>query len=249
MSCTLLFVSRLVERCDEIMIDRDRIYRIAPWAQELSATELDRARTGLKERTYMRGTAVCEIGKRFDPWAGVIDGLISVRSLTPDGKEIAFAGVHAGGWFGEGSVLKDEPRLYEAVALRESRLALLDRSTFMWLYEHSAAFNRYLVGQLNERLGHFMALLENDRKLDSTGRVARALALMMNPVLYPDADRRLMITQEEVGTFAGVSRPTANQALRELEKAGILRREYGGLTILDLERLRDYEPPKRLIVA
>jgi CRP-like cAMP-binding protein len=233
----------------ETMFNRDRIYRIAPWAQELSATELDRAQAGLKERTYARGTVVCEIGKRFEPWVGVVDGLISVRSLTPEGKEVAFAGVHSGGWFGEGSVLKNEPRRYEAVALRESRVVLLDRPTFMWLFEHSAGFNRFLVGQLNERLGHFMALLENDRKLDSTGRVARALALMMNPVLYPDADRRLMITQEEVGTFAGVSRPTANQALRELERAGILRREYGGLTILDLERLRGYEAQKPLVVV
>jgi CRP-like cAMP-binding protein len=231
------------------MIDRDRIERIAIWAHELNDTELERVRAGLKERDYPRGAVVCELGKRFEPWVGVVDGLISVRSLTPEGKEVAFAGVHAGGWFGEGSVLKNEPRRYEAVALRESRLALLDRKTFMWLFEHSAAFNRYLVGQLNERLGHFMALLENDRKLDSTARVARALALMMNPVLYPDADRRLLITQEEVGTFAGVSRPTANQALRDLEKAGILRREYGGLTILDLERLRGYEPQKTLVVA
>lgn len=231
------------------MIDRDRMYRIAGWAQELKDAELDRACAGLKERTYCRGAVVCEIGKRFEPWVGVVDGLISVRSLTPEGKEVAFAGVHAGGWFGEGSVLKNEPRRYEAVALRESQLALLDRPTFMWLFEHSAAFNRVLVGQLNERLGHFMALLENERKLDSTARVARALALMMNPVLYPDADQRLMITQEEVGTFAGVSRPTANQALRILERAGILRREYGGLTILDLERLRGYEPPKRLVLA
>jgi len=231
------------------VITPDRIHRVAKWSHELSDAELQRACAGVKERTYARGALVCEIGKRFDPWVGVVDGLISVRSISAEGKEIAFAGVHAGGWFGEGSVLKNEPRLYEAVALRESRLALLERKTFMWLFEHSAAFNRFLVGQLNERLGHFMALLENDRRLDSTGRVARALALMMNPVLYPDADRRILITQEEVGTFAGVSRPTANQALRVLERAGILRREYGGLTILDLERLRDYEPQESFIVS
>ncbi len=223
------------------MIDKDRLHRIAVWSRELRADEQERARSGITERRYPRGSSVCEMGKVFDPWIGVVDGLISVRSLSAEGKEIAFAGVHAGGWFGEGSVLKDEPRRYEAIALRDSHLALLDRRTFMWLFEHSAAFNRFLVEQLNERLGHFMALLENDRKLDSTARVARALALMMNPVLYPDADRRLLITQEEVGTFAGVSRPTANQALRELEKRGILRREYGGLTILKPDLLQAFE--------
>jgi CRP/FNR family transcriptional regulator, cyclic AMP receptor protein len=37
--------------------------------------------------------------------------------------------------------LKNEPRRYDVVALRETRLALMDRSAFFWLYDNSAAFN------------------------------------------------------------------------------------------------------------
>ena len=32
----------------------------------------------------------------------------------------------------------------------------------------------------------------------------------------------------------------ANQCLKRLEKEGLLRLEYGGVTIVDLERLRNY---------
>jgi CRP/FNR family transcriptional regulator, cyclic AMP receptor protein len=42
------------------------------------------------------------------------------------------------------------------VALRDARLALMDRSTFLWLFENSVGFNRFLVGQLNERFGQFI---------------------------------------------------------------------------------------------
>jgi Mn-dependent DtxR family transcriptional regulator len=40
--------------------------------------------------------------------------------------------------------------------------------------------------------------------------------------------------------LSGISRQNANQCLKRLEKEGLLRLEYGGVTILDLERLRRY---------
>ena len=50
----------------------------------------------------------------------------------------------------------------------------------------------------------------------------------------------LEITQEEIGALSGMSRQNANRALNRLEKEGLLRLEYGGVTILDVERLRGY---------
>ena len=50
----------------------------------------------------------------------------------------------------------------------------------------------------------------------------------------------LQITQEEIGALTGISRQNANRCLKRLEKEGLLRLEYGGLTIVDLDRLRWY---------
>ncbi|HSV52082.1 MAG TPA: Crp/Fnr family transcriptional regulator [Burkholderiaceae bacterium] len=222
------------------MIEPERLRRIAVWSRQLDGAAFERARSGTHERSYARGSCMFVEGERFDAWAGVVDGLVKLCRHSPEGKEITYTGVHAGGWFGEGSVLKDEVRRYEVVALRDTTLALLDRASFLWLFEHSAAFNRFLVGQLNERLGQFMGLLENDRLREPEARVARALASLFNPVLYPDAGAHLVISQEEVGLLAGVSRPVANQSLKALAQDGVLRVEYGGLTVLDLEQLRGY---------
>lgn len=221
------------------MVDPERLRKIANWSRQLSEPEFERARAAVREKRFPQGATVCEKGREYD-WAGVVDGLVKLRSLSADGREMCLTGVHAGGWFGEGSVLKGEPRQYDVVALRDTTLALLDRKTFLWLFENSAAFSRYLVRQLNERLGFFIGMVENDRMLDPTARVARALASMMNPILFPDAGRRIMITQEEMGLIAGVSRPIANQALKKLERDGILRWEYGGVTVLNLDALQAY---------
>jgi hypothetical protein len=40
--------------------------------------------------------------------------------------------------------------------------------------------------------------------------------------------------------LSGISRQNANQCLKKLEKQGLLRLEYGGVTVIDLERLRNY---------
>jgi CRP-like cAMP-binding protein len=116
----------------------------------------------------------------------------------------------------------------------------MNRSTFLWLLDHSIPFNRYMIAQLNERLGQFIGMIENERMLDTDARIARCLAALFNPVLYPGTNRLLQISQEELGYLAGVSRQRANQALKALEDAGLVRSEYGGINVLDLDGLRRF---------
>jgi len=222
------------------MIAEHYLRRIAIWSRELSAREIEVARAGIVERSYAAGESIFVRGDHFDYWTGMVFGLARMGTVSREGKAASFTGLTAGAWFGEGSMLKNEARRYEVVALRDTRLALMDRSTFFWLYENSAAFNRFLVVQLNERLGQFIGLVEYGRTLDATARLARSIASLFNPILYPDLSRHLEITQEEIGALSGISRQNANQCLKRLEREGLLRLEYGGVTIVDLERLRSY---------
>jgi CRP-like cAMP-binding protein len=222
------------------MIAPDYLKRIASWSRELSEREIEVARAGIVEKSYRASEFIFMRGDNFDYWTGVVTGLARMGIVSRSGKAASFAGLTAGSWFGEGTVLKKEARRYDVVALRDTRLAIMDGATFFWLFENSVGFNRFLVGQLNERLGQFIGLLEHGRTLDATGRLARSIASLFNPILYPDLTRHLEITQEEIGALSGISRQNANQCLKRLEKEGLLRLEYGGVTIVDLDRLRCY---------
>jgi CRP-like cAMP-binding protein len=222
------------------MISEDHLKRVAAWSRELTQAEIEVARAGITERSYGTGETVFMRGDIFAYWAGMVGGLARMGGVSRDGKETSLAGLTAGAWFGEGSVLKNEPRRYDVVALRDSRVALMERSAFMWLFENSVGFNRFLVAQLNERVGHFIGLLEYDRMLGPTARVARCIASLFNPILYPDSARYLDITQEEIGALSGISRQSANQCLKALEREGLLRLEYGGITVVDLDHLSRY---------
>ena len=223
------------------MILPEDLRRIAAWSRDLKPDEFEEARRGVSVKIYGKGAYICHVGDRLESWTGVAEGLVKMSTTSKEGKSATLAGLRSGAWFGEGTVIKAEPRRYDLVALRDTRLALMRRSTFFWLFEHSAAFNRFLVHQFNERLAQFIALAETDRMLDSTARLARNLSWLFNPILYPDQDRTLAISQEELGLLAGISRQMANQGLAKLAALGLIEIGHGAITILDLERLARYE--------
>ena len=201
---------------------------------------MSRALAGTCERTFAAGAFICMKGESVDYWMGIVDGLGKMANHWTTGKTTSLSGIGSGGWFSEGSLLKQETRRYDVMALRETRVAFMNRSTFLWLMDHSIPFNRYLIIQLNERLGQFIGMIENERMLDPDARIARCLAALFNPVLYPGTNRLLRISQEELGYLAGVSRQRANQGLKVLEDAGLVRSEYGGINVLDVDGLGRY---------
>ncbi|QYF95132.1 Crp/Fnr family transcriptional regulator [Massilia sp. PAMC28688] len=211
------------------------------WARALTAAEMARVEADCFEQFVPKGGFVCRKGEALENWVGIIDGLVKINNFSPDGKNVTFAGVPPGGWFGEGSLLKDQFRKYDVMALRDTRVARMPRATFEWLLEGSLPFNRFLLMQLNERLGQFIGLVENDRTLDIDTRVARCLAAMFNSHLYPGLEKVVQISQEEIGYLSGASRQRANQALQLLEREGLLRLDYGGIRVLDLEGLRHFQ--------
>jgi CRP/FNR family cyclic AMP-dependent transcriptional regulator len=223
------------------MITAERLREIAFWSAELTNEEIERTRRGVTEKSFAKGAYICHRGDKLDPWIGVISGLVRIGTISQKGKTVTIAGMRAGIWFGEVSVLKKEPRQYDIVALRDAKLAMMGSATFFWLFENSVGFNRFLVKQFNERIGQFIALVEFDRSLDATGKVARNIAWLCNPVLVPKADNNLDITQEEIGLISGVSRQAVNGALQLLEHKKLLRVGHGGITILDLDKLSRYE--------
>jgi CRP-like cAMP-binding protein len=218
----------------------EELLRTSLWGRSLTEEEIRKALAGTCERTFAAGAFICMKGEPVEQWMGIVSGLGKMASHWTTGKTTSLTGITTGGWFGEGSLLKKEPRRYDVMAIRETRVAFMNRCTFEWLLDHSIHFNRYLLTQINERLGQFIGMIENERMLDTDARIARGLAALFNPVLYPDTNRLLQISQEELGYLAGVSRQRANQAMRVLEDAGLVRSEYGGINVLDLEGLRRF---------
>lgn len=212
----------------------------ASWARHLTPKELMRVERETDVERFAAGSVVCQEDAPARHWVGVLEGMVKVDTVLPDGRSTTFIGVSSGGWLGEGSLLKREPRPYEVVALRDSWIALMPAGTFDWLFENSLPFNHFLVHQLNARLGQFVAVVESYRVQTTTAQVAVCVAELFNPTLCSATSDVLQISQEEISRLCGLSRQVANRALHELEAAGLVRMHYGCIHVLDVEGLHSF---------
>ena len=215
---------------------------VIPWLTLLEPAQRQEVVARLQVADAEVGERVCRIGKTANLWFGVIDGLLKMSNDDSGSQAITFTGLPPGGWFGEGTLLKREAYRYNVQALRRSVVAGLPIEVFHTLIETSIGFNHFILKQLNERLGQFIAAREIDRISDPDLRVARNLAALFNPQLFPGVGSMLNITQQELAYLVGLSRQRVNQALHHLAALSLIRIEYGGLRVLDLNRLQRFTP-------
>ena len=217
-----------------------------PWFGQLTPQHQAVAAADLKVAEANVGEVVCRTGRPVTFWFGVLDGLLKMSADNAEGQTMTFTGIPPGGWFGEGTVLKREAYRYDIQALRKSRVAGLDVETFHWLLDNSIAFNRFVMNQLNERLAQFIAAREIDRLNNPDIRVARSLAALFNPVLFPGVGAVLRITQQELAYLVGLSRQRVNEALTTLHNQGLIAVEYGGVRVFDMNMLRESNSLKKI---
>jgi CRP-like cAMP-binding protein len=215
------------------------------WAQYLSPEQLERVAKNALERSVSAGGFVIRMGEPADQWIGIIEGLVKMSVSTLDGRTSSFTGVTSGGWFGEGSLLKTaEKWRYDCIALRDTRLACISRKTFRDLLDTSLPFNRFVLAHLNARLSLFIGLVEYDRLLGPDARVARCLASLFDPDLYPHTEPLVQLSQDEIALLSAVSRQRANRALQALKAAGLLQTEFKGIRVTNLAGLRHFSGPQ-----
>ena len=220
-------------------LDIQQLLQASAWYPTLSEEAQRQVRSDVVERTMAAGEALICHGQTALWWSGVLEGVLKWSTGTRRGRSVTLGGLTVGSWFGEGSLLRQRPVEADIVALRFSRVALLPKETFDWLYLTQPSFGRFLVNQINERLHWFMGAFAAHRLLSVEAQVARALMGLVHPWLHPGGVLHLQISQEELSNLVGLSRQRCNRALRLFKADGLVKTEYGGITILDVDRLRE----------
>ena len=216
------------------------LFSVYPWFQSLEQDHQALVIASARAESVKQDAWLARRGELSDDWFGVHSGLLKLAIYDESGKSCTFSGVPPGGWFGEGSVIKHELRKYDVVAIQPSLVLCVPATTFEALLSASLSFSHFVIGQLNERMGEFIASIQNQRLLQADARVAQSLAQLFNPALYPSTDLALEISQEELGYLTGLSRQRVNRALQNLQQQKILIQAYSKIRILDLAQLRAY---------
>lgn len=220
-----------------VSLSRDELLSGSDWFDALGDQTKTLVKQDLIERSLSAGELLGHQGEVQQHWFGVMEGLLKWSVSAIDGRTVTLGGQSVGSWFGEGTLVRAQPRQSDIIALRHSRVAMIPRSTFDWLRQNEPVFNEFLLRQINERLHWFMGSMAAHRLLDAEHLVVRALWGLVHPLLNPLGLHHLLISQEELANLAMVSRQRCNMTLVTLKREGLIELGYGAISISDIDAL------------
>lgn len=199
----------------------------------IAASEVVRLAPG--EMLFRQGDAVPAGQGAF---YGLLRGAIKASSLREDGKEAILVVLEAGNWFGEISLIDQQPRTHDATAITDTELLALPRAAFDRMMKRPAfalAVSRMLAARVRSLYG-----MVEDATLRSTrARVARRLLLLARGDATQAREPRLAVpvSQEALAMMLGVSRQTLSKELQAMAQAGAVVLGYGRIEIASVARL------------
>jgi CRP-like cAMP-binding protein len=232
-------VTKLVEPSARLHDDRQflaqcNLFRLLP-ADERAAL-IARAQI----RKYAADETIFLKGSPGDSMMVVLSGHVRISVASPDGKEIIFRVVAAGGNFGEIAMLDGKERQEDARAASECRLAILNRHDVLAFFEQHPNAWPGLVGALCERLRNADEQMAEIAFMSTPVRLAKAL-LRIIPI-EPQIGNRLSqvpLSQREIGSLIGATRENVNRWLSRWQRLGILRIGENLITVVDRHALEE----------
>lgn len=218
-----------------------RFLQMQPWLGQLEPglqARVLRSCTTLRAR---KGETALRSGEAAQGWHAVLSGFVKLQAPGMDDGVAAYLALTGGEWFGEGSVLQSGPRRYEVHALRDSEILCLPRKLFHELLSASLPFSNAVLHHMNQRLGQALAIIEANR----SGSLEQRLALYLGPLFWHGL-RTLNLSQEELGTLAGISRQSTNKVLQCLQARGLITLRSGRVVATNAAALEDFaKTPQR----
>jgi CRP/FNR family cyclic AMP-dependent transcriptional regulator len=166
-------------------------------------------------------------------------GKVAMRMLTADGDEVSAMIIGRSETFGEFGVLSSDPRrTTTVVAIEATDVMVLTRDAFNELRRRSPAIEQALFDSLNDRVAR---LANQMRAILYLSLESRVFTMVAN--LAPIYDKgtepvTITLTQAQLATMVGTTRPTINKILRAAEKDGLIKLGRGRVVIVDLDGIQ-----------
>lgn len=170
----------------------------------------------------------------------LLDGVVKVTGVSSVGSEALIAVRVGGDLLGELAALDNEPRSCTVTACGLVTGCVIRQAEFLEALARdrplAEAVSRSLAAKLRagtERRMEFAAF-------DAPTRFARVLRELARSYGQRSGNRVTIgwpVTQSELASLASVAEPTAQKALRQLRKAGVINTGYRSLTIEDFAEL------------
>ncbi len=206
--------------------------------ESLDAAERRRLESRCTWRRYSVGETVLERGGESREVLFIVAGSVNILNISLTGREVAYARLQAGEYFGELSAIDAKPRSASVVAAESTLVAVLPSSQFIELLHEQPGVTFTLLQRLTDMVRSGDVRIMELSTLAATQRVYAELLRMARPdvavpelwVIHP------MPPLREIASRISTTRETVARALSQLYPTGLVRRKGKSLYIPDRDK-------------
>jgi len=196
------------------------VLRRVPLFAELSEAEIARLGDIARERGYPKNSVILFEDDPGDALYVVVTGLVKVVLIGEDGREVILSVLKEGDFFGEMSLIDDQPRSAHVIAMEDSSLVVLRREDFQHRIREAPGVALGMLKAMSRRLREADEKIGGLVLLDVNGRVAKLLLSMADENDGVQITRR--VTHHTIAQMVGSSRETVSRTMRDLADRGYI---------------------------
>lgn len=189
-----------------------------------------------EERSFSRGEMIFSEGDEGEGFYVVVEGMVEVFKLSPEGKKQILHLLGPGEPFGEVAVFEGRAFPAHAAALRDTKALFFPRKAFYSLIEEHPSVVMRMLGVMAKRLREFAAMIENLSLKEVSGRLAGYLLYLRQRRGGRD-EFELEMTKGQLASFLGTAPETLSRALSKMMREGLIEVEGRTVRVLDREGL------------
>jgi CRP/FNR family transcriptional regulator, dissimilatory nitrate respiration regulator len=198
----------------------------------LSPAQLEEVRRIAVKREFTKGDPVFFEGDRGNGFYIVVDGLVKVFKLAPDGKEQILHIIGPGEPFGEVAVFAGRSFPANAEALADSLLLFFPRDAFVNLISRNPSLALQMLAVLSMRLRQFAVQVENLSLKEVPGRLASYLLLLADEQDDPQR-AELPIPKGQLASLLGTIPETLSRIFTKMAAQGLIEVNGRNIRIVD----------------
>ena len=167
----------------------------------------------------------------------LVDGRLQGIDITLDGREAGLYFIKPNDFFGELSVIDQQPATEFVIALTTSRFVMIPSTTIRQLIEKSPQIATIINQRLAQRLRESM---QQRTLLTMPSPIQRVCAQLIQMTLKNPSGQQIVIyapTHQEIAIMINTTRETVTRVFQKLQKNGTIIREGSSLHIKNIEHL------------
>ena len=205
---------------------------------QLSDEELANVMAGTTEQHVRRGETIFRRGDPCNGFHFMVYGQVKLVAVSPAGAEKVVRLLGPGETFGEALMFLGKPYILSAVALADSMLLNVDKTTLFNELAARPALAHKIIAALSQRLHNFVADVKSYSLHSGTQRVIGYLLQAQST--QGEDTIQLGVSKNVIASRLNLTPEHFSRILNELTCKGLIRVEGRAITILDGEAFRSH---------